>query len=228
VVAVLVLAPGVLVVDSTNGSGASPSGMDASSGAIPSVTGAVPSSRLTVAPSYAPPPGVTRLGALPASTPMDVAVGFAPTDPAGLGAVLNAEYAPGSPTFGRFLSASALAERYGPSPAAVAHARAYFAGFGLSVSGSPNDLLLLVRGPSDRIGAAFGTTFDLYRGPSGRTFVSHPTPATLPAGLSVGGAVGLGNATPVVPAVLAPTPALPFVWKRGGMALAPPSCTGRP
>ena len=201
VVALLVLVPVVPGAGSSaTASGASPSGGVSSPSAVPSGAGAVPSSRLTVAPSYAPPPDVTRLGALPAGTPMDVAVGFAPTDPAGLEALVNAEYAPGSPTFGHYLPASVLAERYGPSPATVADARAYFAGFGLSVTGSPNDLLLLVRGPGARIGEAFGTTFDLYRGPSGRTFVSHPTPATLPTGLSVSGAFGLGNATPVVPA----------------------------
>ncbi len=199
-VALVVLVPVVPGFGSSVASGASTASWASAPRTDVPVADALPAGRLTVAPSYTPPPDVTRLGALPASSPMDVAVGFAPTDPAALGALVNAQYAPGSPMYGRFLSASLLAERYGPSPTAVADARAYFAGFGLSVSGSPNDLLLLVRGPSERVAEAFGTTFDLYRGPSGRTFVSHPTPATLPTGLSVSGALGLGNATPVVPA----------------------------
>jgi Pro-kumamolisin, activation domain/PKD domain len=162
---------------------------------------AAPSGRISVAPALAPTTGVAQLGPFPADAPLDVAVGLASSNPAGLVGYIDAASTPGSPIFHQALPASAAAARFGASPAAIAVAKAYFEAEGLSVSANPDGLLLDVRGPSAEIGSAFGTSFDLYRLPTGRIVVSHPTPATLPAIAPWTGAVGLGNVTPItVPA----------------------------
>src|SRR5208282_1505990 len=127
------------------------------------------------------------------------------SDPAALAGLVSALYTPGTPEYRGFLTPSELALRFGPSPSTISAAQAYFERFGLTASESPDHLLLTVIGPSAEVGAAFGTTFEEYRGPAGGWFVSHPTPATLPTLAPWSGVYGLGNATPLVPASTVPT-----------------------
>ena len=166
--------------------------------ATPSITTAPPTN-VTVAPAFSAPSGVVAVGPLPSEQPMTVLVGLDPSDPVGLGGLLSALYAPGTPEYQRFDSPSELAEQYGPSTSAVLAARSYFQGFGLSATVSPDHLLLTVSGNSGRVASAFGTEFTNYRAADGRTFVSHSTTATLPGGIAWSGVFGLGNATPLVP-----------------------------
>jgi kumamolisin len=154
-----------------------------------------------VAPAYSLGPGVVEVGPMPAESPLTVDVGLALPDPSALAGLVSALYAPGSPEYRGFLSPSELASRFGPSLSTVSAAQAYFERFGLSVRPSPDRLLLTGAGPSARVGAAFGTTFEEYRNADGRTFVSHPTAAVLPAVVPWSGAYGLGNVTPLLPAV---------------------------
>jgi len=158
-----------------------------------------------VAPAFSPSSGVVTMGPEPASQPVSVEVGLALSDPAALAGLVSALYTPGTPEYRGFLTPSELALRFGPSPSTISAAQAYFERFGLTASESPDHLLLTVIGPSAEVGAAFGTTFEEYRGPAGGWFVSHPTPATLPTLAPWSGVYGLGNATPLVPASTVPT-----------------------
>ena len=164
---------------------------------LPSVTG-----RVAVAPGYVPVPGVVETGPLPAGTPLEVDVGLAGSDPSGFEAFLTSLYAPGSPSFHHFLSASEFVQRYGPSASAVGAATAYFEGAGLSVTPSPDRLLLEIRGPAGRLATAFSTSFETYRAADGRPFISHPSPASLPDVAPWTGAYGLGNVTVMAPAAV--------------------------
>ncbi len=167
-----------------------------------------PSSRaVVVAPAFVPGPGVTDLGPLGRTTPVDVAVGLAGADSAGAAAALALIDAPGSAEYHHFLTASTVADRFGATPANYAAAAEQFRSAGLDVRTSPDRTMLLVSGPAGRVASAFGTTFESYRDGT-RTFFSHPTVATLPEGLPWTGAVGLGNVTPIRPAVLRPTGAI--------------------
>jgi PKD repeat protein len=130
-----------------------------------------------------------------------VDVGLAPANPPALAALVSALYTPGTPEYRHFLSTSVLAERFGPSGSAILAAESYFEQLHLSVQGGPDHLLLTVTGPADRIASAFGTTLEMYRGADGRTFFSHPTEAVLPSVAPWSGVYGLGNVTPLVPAV---------------------------
>jgi len=159
-----------------------------------------------VAPAFTPSSGVTAVGPVPPANPISVVVGLALPDPSSLAGRVSAIYAPGTPDYHAFLTPSELAQSFGPPASAVSAARAYFGGFGLTASPSPDHLLLTVTGPSARVGAAFGTTFEQYRSADGRWFVSHPTAASLPAVAPWSGAYGLGNATPLIPAAGPPVP----------------------
>ncbi|MCI4338852.1 MAG: hypothetical protein L3J68_00770 [Thermoplasmata archaeon] len=175
-----------------------------------------------VAPGFQMPEGVTPLGAVPAATRLYVAVGLPSRDPSGLAAFVAAASVPGSAGYRAFLSPGEAQERFGASAQSISAARAYFAGFDLPATTNPDGLLLYVSGPASRIAAAFGTAFDAYRSTSGRTFVSHPTPASLPASLGTNGVFGLGNATPLVPSTVevpgnAPAPAVACTGPAGGL-----------
>jgi PKD repeat protein len=145
-----------------------------------------------VAPAYEPPAGMRDEGPLAPSTPLRVAVGLAPSDPAGLYAQEVLEYAPGSPRYHQFLTVAQLTDRFGPTLADYGAAASYFTGLGLNVSRSPDRLMLLVTGSAGTIAGAFHTSFERYEGASG-VFFSHPSGAWLPARLGISGALGLGN-----------------------------------
>jgi hypothetical protein len=171
-----------------------------SSPLAPPAASAAPSGSVAIAPGFRVSPGVVPLGSVGRDVPLRVAVGFAPADPAALSAQLSAEYGPGSPLYHHYLSADDVSLRYGSSPSAYAAAESYFRSFGLQVQPSPDRLLLLASGPAASVAAAFHTQFELYRD-DGRVFYSHPSAATLPRIAPWTGALGLGNLTPLVPAV---------------------------
>jgi kumamolisin len=156
---------------------------------------------VTVAPGFTAAVGATALGPLPPGTPMEVAVGLGSRDPSGLAAWVAAASLPGSPEYRHFLTAAQAAARFGAAPGGIRTAEAYFDGFGLRATANPDGLLLNVAGPSAAIGAAFDTSFEEYRLADGRVVASHPTPAALPAVAPWTGAFGLGNVTPLVPAL---------------------------
>jgi hypothetical protein len=159
---------------------------------------------LTVAPAFSAPSGVVTIGPTRASQSITVIVGLALSDPAGLSGLLSAQYAPGTPEYRHFDSPTTLAQHYGPSTSTVSAARSYFQRFGLSATLSPDHLFLTVSGTAGRIASAFGTEFVDYRAADGRTFVSHPTPATLPGGIAWSGVFGLGNLSSFVPESIGP------------------------
>ena len=161
---------------------------------------------VVVAPAFSPSSGVVAVGPEPPNSPVTVEVGLALSDPAALAGLVSAVYAPGTSEYHAFLTPSELAQRFGPSVSSVSAAQTYFERFGLSVRSSPDRLLLTVTGPSAQVAATFGTTFEEYRGSDGRYFVSHPTPAALPSIAPWSGVYGLGNVTPLVPALGVPTP----------------------
>lgn len=148
-----------------------------------------------------------------------MAVGLASQDPSGLAAYLVAEYGGGTLASHQYLSAAELASRFGASARSVTAAHDYFTSRGLSVTVSPDDLLLFVNGPASAVGPAFGTTFFQYRDASGRGFFSHPTPAVLPIGIPWTGALGLGSDAPIVPSAEATGSLAPVLGPAA-------SCTG--
>ena len=164
----------------------------------PTGAGPLPSERV-VAPAFVRSPGVQLLGAAPPGARLEVAIGLWPSDADGLSARAAAAALSGSPPGPADLSPLQVAQRYGPSSSEVSAVERYFSGFGLSSYDPSGGFLLLVAGPTPAVGKAFGTTLDQYRDPSGRLFLSHSTPATVPSSLGITGVYGLGNAEPARP-----------------------------
>ncbi|HLM90597.1 MAG TPA: PKD domain-containing protein [Thermoplasmata archaeon] len=168
--------------------------------AIPAVMDP-PLGSLTVAPAFVPDSNTITVGTVPGSTPMNILVGLASPESASESAQAVAEYVPGSGAYHQYLSPSQIAALYGPNPATVASAMAYFSSYGLTARPLSGGSLLSVTGLTSGVAAAFGTSFDEYRSAAGRAFISHPTPALLPGGLPWTGAYGLGDATPIAPLI---------------------------
>ena len=178
-----------------------PSGPPASAPALPLASPTQAGSEIEVAPGYSSAMGDAPVGPVAASTLVSVEVGLALPDPSALAGLVSGLYAPGTSEFHAFQTPSQLAREFAPTDSAVSAAETYFEGFGLSVTPSPDHLLLSVTGPSTQVAAAFGTSFEQYRSADGRPFFTHPTPATLPAVAPWSGVYGLGNVTPLVPAL---------------------------
>jgi Pro-kumamolisin, activation domain/PKD domain len=159
---------------------------------------------VVVAPAFVPGPQVQLEGALPARAPMTVEVALGAPDLGALEAAALAANTPGDPAFHQFLSPAEATARLAAPPSTVAAAVAYFGGFGLRSTPSPDRYLLEVSGPAEQMGLAFHTQFERYAS-GGREFFSHPSPATLPAGLPWYGAVGLGDRSSMRPASLLPS-----------------------
>ena len=210
----------LLIGSAPGGVDRTPSGLPIARGGLVSASGDLAgpdgssARHVEVAPAFAPTSGEVALGPAPSTVLVTVEVGLAPSNPSALAGLVSALYTPGTAEFHGFLSASELAQEFGPSTPALASAGSYFEHFGLSVRSNPDHLLLTVTGPSSRVGAAFGTTFEEYRGEGNRWFVSHPTPATLPSLAPWTGVYGLGNVTSLVPSAGVPT----LVGPAGGPA----------
>ncbi len=103
-----------------------------------------------------------------------------------LAADLTAMYRPGSPRFHAYLTAQALAARYGPSSAAVRRVQAQLARLGLRADWHPGNNWLLARGPAGRMEAAFGVRVHWYRSrarPGGTRYYAAAQAPKLPAAL---------------------------------------------
>ncbi|HUJ77972.1 MAG TPA: PKD domain-containing protein [Thermoplasmata archaeon] len=167
---------------------------------LPPPTGPVRTT-VEVAPGFAPPPGTVDLGPLPPTTRIAIAIGLPSRDPAALAAWDAEASIPGSPAFHHPLSSSEAAARFGASPRAIDGLTNFLGTYGLRPAIDPDGLLAYVQGTSATLGSAFGTSFEEYRAPSGRLFYSHAGPASLPTSFPWTGVLGLGNSTPVRPAL---------------------------
>ncbi|MHB8351277.1 MAG: protease pro-enzyme activation domain-containing protein, partial [Thermoplasmata archaeon] len=176
---------------------------------------------LLVAPAFTPGPDALNVGPLPSATPLTVLVGIGSPDLAALAAQATVAGTAGTGPFGRHLSPAQVADELGASPVQVATAVAFFSSHHLKATPSADRFLITVTGPASDVAAAFGTHFEEYR-LGGRLVFSHPTAATLPAGLPWYGAIGLGNLSSPLPAELGP---VTTARAPSALALARPSAS---
>ncbi|MGH9016700.1 MAG: protease pro-enzyme activation domain-containing protein, partial [Acidimicrobiales bacterium] len=155
---------------------------------------AAPPAMVPVAQSDLGPPAATDLGAYEASA-LGVEVVLTPAHGAAMEQELAALYDPSSPSFHRWLAAGAFLARYAPSPADRSAVADYLAGAGLELQPSPSPFLVRAVGTSARVTAAFATSIDRYRAPSGQTFFAAAAPVGVPARLAgaVAGVIGLSD-----------------------------------
>lgn len=115
--------------------------------ALASIAGAVPRTVLM---------GIARrLGPLPSTRRLDLAIALAPRNERALDATIAAMYDSRSPLYHHYLAPAAVRNQFGPDPAAVADLTAWLHSQGLHVLPWDGGTVLDVQGSVARIGAAF-------------------------------------------------------------------------
>lgn len=114
--------------------------------------------------------GASVIGSL-AGGVMNVNVAIRPQNAPGLLAYAQDASNPASPFYRHFLTPQQIGDRFGASEQDYADTAAYFAGYGLSVAGWPQRLLLAVSGPQSALEKAFGTSFAVYE-KNGERFIA--------------------------------------------------------
>ena len=122
-------------------------------------------------------------------------------DATGLLAYANSVSEPGSPNYRHFLEPSEIADRFAATKADYAAVTAYFAGYGMHVSGYPQREMLEVTGTAAQVSKAFNTPFVLYRDGNGAGTGPARTPSFTRA-LPVTAVLGLADAA--TPSLIGP------------------------
>ncbi|HZQ34761.1 MAG TPA: protease pro-enzyme activation domain-containing protein [Dehalococcoidia bacterium] len=130
-----------------------------------------------------------------AGQPITLTLGLTRTNQAGFDAFLADVQNPQSPQYRHFLSQQQLADRFGPSPAAVAAVRAFMEAQGFRlVQDSANRLTLTFQGTRQQAEAAFAVTIgDFQLG--GRGFFANTGDPAVPSTVApfIGAVAGLNN-----------------------------------
>jgi len=140
---------------------------------------------------------VRVLGPVPSDQPMQLAIGLAMRHGDLLDGFLRARSRPGSPLYHHNLTPDDFAALFAPTASAQDALAAYLQQYGLRVTRTYRDRLLLdVAGTAAQVSAAFGVSLARYRGPdSGILYYANLTAPRLPADLAplVTTVVGLRN-----------------------------------
>ena len=123
------------------------------------------------------------LGSVTPATPLSTVLTLANPHAAREAADLAALYTPSSPRFGHYLTAAALAARYGPVPATVDKVRAALHRLGMSADWHPGNDWLIASGSARAFAAAFKVKVRWYRSPRGSRFYAADRAPALPAAL---------------------------------------------
>ncbi len=143
-----------------------------------------------------------------ATQPLILTLGLNRTDQAGFDAFLQAVQDPRSPSYRHFLSQSEQADRFGPSPQAVAAVRSYMEGQGFTlVQDSANRLTLTFQGTRAQAEQAFAVQIGDYQIGS-RTFFANSSDPAVPASIApyLQAVAGLNNLARPHRAAAATTP----------------------
>ena len=161
-----------------------------------------------------------RVSAAPVTTgTVSARVYLAGQDPAGLAAYAQAVSAPGSASYGQYLTPAQVQDRFGPTSDQLTAINTWLTGAGLTVTSvvAKADGYVAVTGPLSAAAKAFGVTFHDYRGPDQRTDRAPEQAASAPAsvGEAVAAVTGLDTATHTMrPADLLPPPPSNY-WTAG-------------
>jgi subtilase family serine protease len=107
-------------------------------------------------------------------------------DQAGLTRYASAVSAPGSGSYGHYLTAAQLLARYGATRAQVAAIESWVRSAGLRVTSANREIggYVAVTGSLAAASRAFGTGFATFRGPDGHSYRAPDQPASAPAGVA--------------------------------------------
>jgi subtilase family serine protease len=120
------------------------------------------------------PKGTELVGAVSASTPVEVDLALVPRDPQALAQFATAVSTPGTSEFRHYITTSEFGQRYGASPSAIDAVRSAMTAAGLTANAaSANGLEVKVTGTAAQFEQAFSTTLNSYRLASGRVGISN-------------------------------------------------------
>lgn len=150
-----------------------------------------------------------RVGHPPSSQVMKLALTLSLRNPDQLQNLLQGLYNPKSPTYRQFLTVEQFTDQFGPTTDDYAKAVAFVAKYGLTVTNtSPNRLVLDVSGTVGQIEQAFQITMQLYQHPTeNRTYHAPNVEPSVDAGVPVQGISGLNDFMPPRPIGLKQVPA---------------------
>ena len=141
-------------------------------------------------------PGLDRLvaSALPAaSTPLQIGVGLAPSDPAAEEALYNALYDPASPLYHRFLTPAQIDQQFGVSADRVNSTVSWLQSQGLSVdSVGSGGTFIEATGTVGELDRLLGTTVRTYHA-GGTSFLANDSAPHVPGALGIISLVGLNT-----------------------------------
>jgi len=183
--------------------------------ALPVPAGATPSPTTPVAVpaerAQATTATVQRIGALPATSHVPVAVSLRPTDQAALDAFVASVSDPHSRNYRHFLTTNQFAARFAPTQSEVDTVSNYLRASGLTVTGvSGTRQIVDATGDPAQVAAAFGTTLSRFHDTrTNRTFYANDRTVTVPAAIAglvaaVSGMNDLPAATPGATAGIGP------------------------
>ena len=144
------------------------------------------------------PSGSARIGALPASTTMQIEVALAPRDPAALSQYASQVSMPGSPLYHQYIARGQFASMFGPTSATVNSVYAALRARGLNPGAiSADHLSIPVTATAGQIESAFGVAIDSYRLAGGSRGFANTNSPKLPSDVApqVQAIIGLDNLT---------------------------------
>jgi hypothetical protein len=142
-----------------------------------------------------------RIGVLPASRRMNLALTLRLRNPVALQAFLEDAYNPASPNYRHFLSVQQFTYEFGPTVSDYQKTIDFVTAHGLTITNqSPNRLVLDVSGTVAQIEDAFHVTMRVYQHPTeNRTYFAPDQEPSVDAGVPVQGISGLNNLEPPRP-----------------------------
>ena len=141
-----------------------------------------------------------RVAPLDGTVSLNFTVVLTPRDAPGLELFVAAVSDSHSPEYGNYITPEVFADRFGPTPQAVATVRNYLGSRGLSVSSvDPNRLAIHASGTVASVESAFGTSLSVWHDAAqGRDFIANASGPRMPAPVAglVGSVMGLDNHHP--------------------------------
>jgi hypothetical protein len=152
---------------------------------------------LTILPGHVPPAtaNLAAIGALPAATPMHLAIGLPLRNPEALDSLLQQIYDPASPNYRHYLTPEQFTERFGPSPEDYQGVLDFARTNGLTVTATySNRMVLGVTGGVADVERAFHVKMRTYQHPvEGRTFYAPETEPAVDARLRITHVQGMSD-----------------------------------
>lgn len=147
-------------------------------GTVTGIEPAVASSRLVT--TAAPLSGARRIGNVPGTQKLSIAVVLNPLNAVGLSQFVTSVSTPGSPFYGQYLTPDQYLQRFAPTASIVGLVESFLTSGGLAITSvTGNHQVIDATGTVSQLTSLLGTTFGYYTDGT-RTFYANDNPIALP------------------------------------------------